>query len=58
MNRAAVANAYALDEQAVEMTIAGPRNPRYVRTKCADENILWVYRWDVRYDDGKAPVVG
>ena len=30
--------------KAVEMTIAGPRSPKYVRTKCADENMFWVYR--------------
>ena len=48
MNRAAVANAFALDEQAVEITIAGPRSPKYVRTKCAEENMLCVYRWEAR----------
>ena len=32
------------EEQAVEMTRAGPRSPKHERTKCPNENMLWVYR--------------
>ena len=42
-NRAALANTFALDEQAVDTTHVGPRRASACATNAASEKVFWVW---------------